>query len=1146
MKRTKITLFMLGLVLCLGIGLNSYGQGVTTAAIEGTVLTINNEPLADANIVAIHTPSGTRYGASTRSDGRFNLPNLRVGGPYTVTVTYVGYEQDQITDLRLALGETRSLIFYMLETGTTLDEVIVTARLDPIMNADRTGAATNVNSQTMQQMPTISRTIEDFTRLSPLSNGSSFAGRDNRFNNYTVDGNIYNNNFGLGSGQFAASNPISMDAIEEIQINIAPFDVRQGGFTGANVNAITKSGTNQFRGSVYSFLRNENMIGRRIGEDRINVDDALTNIQGASIGGPIINDRLFFFVSVEQEESSVPGDSRLAARPGLSGPNVTRVPATVMDFVKDEMNSIYGYDTGPYENYPFANEALRLNFRLDFNINPNHRASVRYNRYSAFRDITINGNSVRNVTRYGTTNRFGMEALTFRNANYSSDNNVNSFVAELNSVFGTRFANNLNIGYTYIEDPKRNVPNGQTFPFVEVLEWNGPKPGDVDDEGNPLSLGTPQYYFALGNELFTVGNLLQNDIFNITNNFSMFMGRHTLTAGLNLEYMTFGNAFNPNANTFYRFNSYQNFLDVVINRVPGATPDGFAASYSYAGPGDLPLDETAFGQFGIYFQDKIDVNRNLVVTAGLRLDFPFFPVDFPNNPRLDEIFQDPNEHFVDPSNLDRRIVPDVSQLPSVKPLVSPRLSFNYDVFGDNTLRLRGGSGFFSGRIPFVWISNQVSANGVTRGFMGWDKYTLVEVREDGEVVDRFWRENTWGTGGRPQWQGFSDDPSTYKPSGDQLQAQVSRDINITDPDFKFPQVWRTNIAADYRLPLDIIGTLEAIYSKDFNSPLAQNINLTQPAGNFSGVDTRPYYTSYASNTRFNEVMMLTNTNLGYYWSVTAQLQKDFGAGVFGSFAYTRGVSRDYGLIGGSQAASLWPNVVREDRNNPEMGYSRFDQPNRIVSFVTFNTSALSARNTSTFSLYYTGGEGGRYSYVYAGDFGDRAGRLMYIPRNASEINLVPATVAGQPLTPEQQWQILDGFIEQDAYLSANRGSIAERNGALLPWVHRFDFRFTQDIMLTNLPDRHKIQITFDILNFGNMINSEWGIENTIWQSAPLTYRGRNAETNEPTYSINVPSGLNSLPGTGPELSAAFEENSYRRLVNINQTWKLQVGLRYIF
>ncbi len=1128
--RKLFTLFSIMAAFFLVLGSNAvFAQGVTTSAIEGTVMSHDNRPLANANVVAIHEPSGTRYGTVTREDGRFNLPNIRTGGPYTVTASFVGYEEDRIQDLRLALGESRTLIFVLVETGTVLEEVVVMGRLDPLMNADRTGASTNLSSDNIQQMPTINRTIEDFTRMSPLSNGSSFAGRDNRFNNYTIDGNIYNNNFGLGSAQFAGSNPISMEAIEEIQINIAPFDVRQGGFTGANVNAITRAGTNHFSASVYGYYRDENFTGDKIGDFTFDLDEAYTRIYGVSVGGPIIRDRLFFFISAEQEERSAPGDNRLASRPGLEpdGQTVSRVPADRMDFVREQMMSLYGYETGPYENYPFANEGLRLNFRLDYNINPNHRASIRYNRYEAFRDVTINGNSVRNVSRYRNTNRFGIEALTFRNANYSVDNNVNSLVAELNSVFGTRFANNLNIGFTSLEDPKRSVPGGQTFPFIEVLEWDGAKPGDVDAEGNPMALGTPLYYFALGNELYTVGNLLANNIFNITNNFSMFLGRHTLTAGFNLEYMTFENAFNPNAHTFYRFNSYQNFLDVVINQDPTARPDGFAMSYSYEGPDDLPMDETAFGQFGIYLQDKIQVNNDLVLTAGMRVDFAFFPIDLPRNPRLDEM----NLAFVHPGNA-TILNPDVSQLPSTKPMFSPRLSFNYDVFGDNSLRLRGGSGFFSGRIPFVWISNQVSANGVTRGLTGWDRWSLV----DGE-----WVENEWGQGGRPEWTGFQDDPSVYKPSGADLEAQVSRDINITDPDFRFPQVWRTNLAADYLLPNGFVATLEGIYTKDFFSPLAMNINLSNPSGHFSGADPRPYFDSYTKDSRFNEIMLLSNTNQGYYASITAQIQKEFDNGIYASLAYTRGVSRDYGLIGGSQAASLWPAVVSVDRNQPEMGFNRFDQPNRIVAYASYNTSGITERFPTTVSLFYTGGEGGRFSYVYSGNFGDRAQRLMYIPRDASEINLLPIMDGDQvDLSPEQQWNILNAYIEQDDYLKANRGKIAERNGALLPWLHRFDLRIAQDIAIPGLPNNHKLQITADILNLGNLINSEWGVSENVWQSALLNYAGRDTDPDSGTYNQPL-YRLNTVPGTD-----GLPSETYRTVININQTWRAQIGVRYHF
>ncbi len=1089
-----------------------YAQGVTTSAIEGTVITFENLPLPNANVVAVHLPSGSRYGTVTRQDGRFNLPNLRTGGPYEVTVSHVGFQNDQMDGIVLSLGETRNLVFVMLEIGMSLEEVVITAVRDRVFDAGRTGATTNLDTETINMMPTISRSINDFTRLNPQSNGASFAGRDNRFNNYTIDGNIYNNNFGLGTSQFAGGNPISVEAIQEIQVNIAPFDVRSGGFTGANVNAITKSGTNDFKASAYGFYRNESFLGDKIGDQELNVAEAFTRIVGASVGGPIIRDRMFFFVSVEQEDASNPGDQRMASTSSLQpdGVTVSRVKEEHVSYVREQMKSIYGYETGPWQGYDFGNEALRLNFRVDLNINQNHRLAVRVNHYEAFRDISINGNSIRgNLPRYRNTNRTGIEALTFRNSNYSVDNNVTSFVTELNSVLGNRFANSLNIGYTAIEDPKRSVPGGQTFPFIEVLEF---------EEATPL------YYFSLGNELYTVGNLLANNIFNVTNNFSAFLGRHTITAGVNLELMSFENAFNPAFHTFYRYNSYESFVQSVILGNNNVMPDAFAMSYSFTGESSPPMDETRFGQFSIYLQDKFQINRDLVVTGGLRVDVPFFPIDLPNNPNLEAM----KPAFA--NMMDGRIIrPDVSSLPSAKPMFSPRLAFNYDVFGDATLQLRGGSGMFSGRIPFVWISNQVNANGVTRGLVGWTGDGTYD--GNGNLVDGF------GVNGVAAWNGFQADPDYYKPHPDFLQAQVSRDINITDPDLRFPQVWRTNLAADYRFDNGIIATLEGIYSKDYNSPLAMNINLASPSGYFSGADPRPYFNSYTKDARFNEVMLLTNIDAGYYASITAQLQKEFGNNVYASIAYTRSVSRDYGLIGGSQAASLWPGEVSVDRNNPEMGYSRFDQPNRFVGYVTYNTSAITKRFPTTFALFYSGGESGRYSYTYAGNFGDRASRLMYIPQNASEINFLPATIGDRTYTPAEQWNILDAYIKQSDYLSNNRGQVAERNGGILPWLHRFDLRIAQDIYVTRIPESHKLQITFDVLNFGNLLNSEWGVQETVWQRSPLTYAGRNADTNLPNYRITRVTG-------GPNNEVPTE--TFRSVVSLNQTWSAQIGIRYSF
>lgn len=1097
------------------------GQGVTTASVEGVVLNMTSEPLPNANVVAVHTPSGTRYGAVTRGDGRFNLPNMRTGGPYTITASYVGYETDMANNVYLALGENRSMVFILLDAGTTLEEVIITGKLDRVFNSGRTGAVTNLDNQTINQMPTINRSINDYTRLNPQSNGSSFAGRDNRFNNYTIDGNIYNNNFGLGSGQFAGSNPISMEVIEEIQVNIAPYDVRQGGFTGANVNAITKSGTNEFRGVAYAYFRNEQMQGFKLGEERLSVDDAFTRTRGLSIGGPILKDRLFFFFNYEEEEASTPGDSRKASRPGLApdGVTVSRVPAETLDFVRAQMKELYDYETGDYEGYAFANQGTRINARLDFNINASNKVAVRFNRFAAFNDVSINGNSLRYLPsnlRYNNTNRYGIEAMTFRNANYSIDNNVTSFVGELNSIFGSRFANNLNVGYTMIEDPIRSIPGGQAFPFIEVLEYEN---------------GTPLYFFSMGNELFSVGNLLSNNILNVTNNFSAFLGPHTITAGINFEHQTFDNAFNPTFNSFYRYNSYADFKASVIDKDVSVVPAAFAIGYSFTGSEAYPTDQTAFGQVGVYVQDKWQVNPQLSVSGGLRIDFPFFPIDLPSNPKLDTVRGNIGTtgapdwvelNFYHPQT-DALIKADVGKLPGVKPLISPRLAANFDVLGDNSLQVRFGTGFFSGRIPFVWISNQVNANGVTRGGFG--------------ILP-----NQWGTGNNPEWEGFQADVNYYRPDPSNLEAELGRDINITDENFKFPQVWRTNIGIDYRLPFGTVVTVDAIYSKDYNSPFAVNINLGDPTDTVfakEGLDPRPIFGRYAKYANFNNVMLLTNVNMGYYSSVTAQIKHDFKDFVSASLAYTRSVSKDYGLIGGSQAASLWPDVVKDNRNQPELGYSRFDSPNRLVGYLSLNTKMLSEKNTTSFSVFYFGGNAGRFSYTYSGNFGDGASRLMYIPVDDSEIKLLDITkvVDGETVvdvSAAEQWDILDAYIKQDHYLSKNRGKVAERNGALLPWNHRFDFRMTQDINFTKNVNRYKMQITFDILNVGNLINSEWGVEQTVYQRNLLNYAGMDSEKIA-TYRLNRITGTSDFPS-----------ESYREIVNINQLWRAQVGLRLVF
>jgi hypothetical protein len=1067
----------------------AFAQGVTTANMQGSVTDEQGEPLFGANVVAIHTPSGTTYGAIVNEDGRFYLPNIRVGGPYTVNVTYVGFRDQSFEGINLGLGQSYNLRVVMIE-GVQLEEVVVTSVSGSIIDPDRTGPAVNLSRETIDALPTINRSINDFTRLTPQSSGTSFAGTSSRFNNYTIDGNIYNNNFGLGSGQFAGSNPISLDAIEEVQVNLAPYDVRLAGFTGAAVNAITKSGTNDFKGSVYYFFRNDQMVGNKLRDIELNRGDSQVDIKGISLGGPIIKDKLFFFVSYEEEEEAVPGFTRVASRPGLTpdGLTVSRVPASELDFIRQQMQSLYGYETGPYENYPFSSSQTRFNARLDYNLNQNNKFSLRYNSYKAATDVSINGNSNRYLpTRYRNTNRFGIEAVTFANANYTNDRNVDSWVGEWISRVKENMSNKLTVGYTSISDPKRGIPGGQDFPFIEVLE--------PDAGGNLL------YYTALGNELFTVGNLLENNVFNVTNNFSIFKGKHTYTMGVNFEFMTFKNAFNPSFNGHYRFLSYDSFVETVINQTPGAYPEAFAKGYALDGSTTPPVDETKFGQFGVYFQDEFQVTDNLKLTGGLRIDFPFYPTDIPRNELLDAL----DKTFVDGDG--DTFTPDVSQFPKVNPLFSPRVGVNWDVNGEGTTQVRGGTGIFSGRIPFVWLSNQVNGSGVVRGGIGY---------EGQEVVDAF----------GPNYV-FNPDVTFGNPANP--SQTLSNELNLTDRDFKLPQVWRTNIGVDHKLPWGITGTMDFIYSRDISTPIVYNPVLREPDGVLAGPDQRPYWDGgYSNDPDFRNVFYLTNADKkADYISLTAQLQKEFDNGFYTMIAYTLSRARDLDASGGSQAGSLWTAVVQEDRNDPELSFASFDQPNRFIANVSYRT------DNSTISLFWEGGENGRFSYTYAGNFGDNSNRLIYIPNDASELNFEEFTLNGQTITPQQQVNLFNDYIDRDEYLSANRGSVAQRNGAKNPWLNRYDLRITQDIKLTD-DEKHKIQLSLDFLNIGNMLNSDWGVPQFAFQQSPLNYRGRNA-AGEPVYR------LNTIPGT-----SEFPTSTYRPSTSIGDTWRLQVGVRYLF
>jgi len=1083
----------------------AWSQGVTTAAISGTVVDQNGEPLPGANVVAVHTPSGTEYGASSLADGRFNMPAVRIGGPYRITISFVGYENLVQENVYLSLGQNFSFKADLKEAGTQLDEIVVTS--SSIVNSDRTGASTNINTNQLMRMPTLSRSFTDMTRMTPQASGTSFAGRNNLYNNLSIDGSLFNNSFGLASlpGGQTNSQPISLDALEEITVNIAPYDVRQGGFTGAGINAVTRSGTNEFKGSVYMFTRNESLVGTKVKDEEYKIANFENTQYGIRLGGPIIKNKLFFFVSGELERRADP----VGAFRGkdLSTETGARLTSTEMDALRDFLTDTYGYDPGAYEGYDMRTESDKITVRLDYNMSKNHKLSLRYNYLKSIRDVPASNSGV-NGGRSNSAN-----SLPFQNGNYIQNNNFNSFVAELNSVIGKN-SNNLIFGWTGFRD-FRGSP-GSIFPFVDI------------ENGQALNIT------SLGYEPNSANNILDQDVFQLSDNFSIYMPKHTITIGTANEFYKFRNGFMTNFYSRYRFLSYNDFYNSAPagTAIPVLTPDGsggftvtegtstgagrpsvYQYRYSAVEGVEIPFAEMKAAQIGFYIQDEWTVTENLKLTAGLRMDIPFFPGEQLSNPALDTVYFSGNEKI------------DVSEFPDARIMWSPRVGFNWDVKGDKTLQLRGGTGVFTGRIPFVWMSNQASNNGVLFG-----------VIEDQGV----------GTTGTISTRPFSDDPYEYKPETVTIPPTIQ--IAATDPDFKFPQVWRTNLAFDYTLPYNIIMTVEGIYTKDINAVFHRNANLKAPIGVWAG-DGRVRYSGDDAGTRavrylnpdgsvkfqVSDAIVLDNTSKGWSASLSVLFRKDFTRDFTAMLGYNYGPSYDLTSSPGSVAFSTWSgNQVVGDPNAPVVSYSNNQLLHRVIGSVSYRKEY--AKHFATgISLFYEARSGSPFSYVYSGDMnGDRVNGndLMYIPRSKDEIVLVTEGSA-DTRTVDQIWEQLDSYISQDKYLSKHRGEYAARNGAETPWSTQLDLRFMQDFYIDVNGKRNTLQLTFDIFNFGNLLNKNWGVVQTARRNQLLTFVGQETSSGRPQFAF-------PLDGGQPL------EESFRSALDLRSVWQGQLGIRYIF
>lgn len=1040
-------------MLFMFIGLLAFSQ-VTTSNIKGLILDDASVPLPGANVVAIHTPTGTKYGAASNFDGRFNLLNLRVGGPYSITISFVGYQAKTFNNVYLTLGKTQNIDVVLSEDAAQLDAVVIQGTGGTgTFGSDRTGAETSVGRRELTRLPTISRSQADFTRLEPTASGGSFGGRNDQFNNFSLDGAIFNNPFGLDAatpGGQTSSQPVSIDAIEQIQVSTAPYDVTLSGFTGASVNAVTKSGTNEFHGTVYGFYRDEKMTGKKIKGEEVARPDLNQAQYGVSIGGPIVKNKLFFFANFEKDERDDLGTNGWTPNTGSGGITESRVLESDLISVRDALLDA-GYDPGAYQGFTHAAESTKGIFKIDWNINDNNRLAVIYNFLNASKEKPAHPTAIGFRGPNANT-------LQFENSGYEINNEIRSMQIELNSTLSEKASNKFQFGYTHFNDFR--TPFSTPAPSINITK-----------EGSN--------YIIAGHEPFSINNKLDQKVLQLTNNLNFFEGDHTFTVGFSFEKFQFDNSFNLTSYGFdlfggvdiadfdatsYDFNSPQNTFDT-NNSLP--EDEGWAFA------------ETNVGQLAFYAQDEWNVSENFKLTYGVRFDKPlFFDSAEKAQNVIDRGFVLPDFLYNNPNTNELTTI-DNTQMPSNDWLVSPRIGFNYDVNGDDTFQLRGGSGLFTGRFPFVWLGNQIAA------------------------PDAFF-----------------------------LQA--------VDPDYKFPQVWRTNIGADKKLESGVILTADVSYTKDTNGAHVQHWGFKDPTGTLSGVDNRSYYTDADllsfDGGKGNGPFVFTNSDKGRIWNASFKAQKTFSNGLYTMVAYNYLNSKDVNSIEAEITSDAYAgNPIVNNVNTDVLSHSKYGDTHRFIGVASKKWNYGNDKWSTTLSTFFEYAKGGRFNYTYGGDLngdGSVLNDLIYIP-TASEIGTMQFAGADDAAA-------LEAFIAQDDYLSDNRGQYAERYGATAPWRGKWDVKFLQDYKIKVSDDKtNRIQFSIDILNFGNLLNSDWGIiqqPNSV-QPIGVTFPDANPDPNvyeadrtqNPIYSFNG----------DQQTTFGFDSSLASR-------WQAQFGLRYIF
>ena len=1071
----------------------AFSQGVTTSSMGGKVTDNTGEPLPGATVVAVHEPSGTTYGAATDFDGFYRISGMRTGGPYKVTISYIGFNDDVRSGVYLNLGQTQRISSQMSEAATALDEVVITAVGNGVFGASKTGTETNISQRQVATTPAASRSLADFVRLTPqaqLTEGDdgfsiSLAGQNNRYNAIYIDGAVNNDVFGLAdsgtNGGQTGVNPLSVDAIETFQINIAPFDVKQSGFSGGSINAVTRSGSNEFEGSAYYFTRNESLAGKtpsglideEAGDEREKLAEFSSNTYGVRLGGPLVKDKLFFFINYERAESEIP-------QPFIFSNYTGRSTQADLDNLRNFVSGTYGYDIGGFDNNTRTLESNTVVAKLDWNINENHNLSLRHSYVSA-----------ENLEARNSENR----EIGFLNGSEFFESNTNSTALELNSRFGNKFSNNFILGYTRVRDDRD--PFGDPFPTVEIQDGDG----DI----------------FFGSEPFSTANLLNTDYVTITNNFNIYAGRHTITLGANAEFATVKNlffAFNFGSYTFEDlFDDQGVLISSGLNQfLTMQAPVEYQHGYSLVGSTAVGDDSDGSAdfeteQYGFYVQDEIDVTDDFRISLGARIDVPVW-----KEGPVNEDFNTTTVGLLEAAGKNLQGARSGQQISNA--VFSPRLGFNWDVNGNRSTQIRGGLGVFTSRLPLVWPGGSYNNNGITGGFAADFNTTVTQFNPDPTNQPRNVEPGTGGLGGN---------------------------IDLIAEDFKLPQVMKYNIAVDQKLPWwGLIASADFLYTDVITDIYYENLNIPAPIGAYQGADNRPFYTRSFSNLvdpTYGRIILASNTGGGNATTATFTLSKPFENGFAGSISYSFSESNKIFDGTSSQNSSQWRNLLTVNgKNAPNLPVTRSDFAggSRILANASYQLNWNDNLST-TVALLYTGFQNTPYSFTYNegrdllnDDSRDNA--LIYIPASASEIQF-----AGTPEEQATQWQQLDTFINSIDYLRENRGGYAERNAIRGPWSHIVDLKFLQDFKVNFGNTKHTFQFTADIFNFTNLLNKDWGkLKFVRSEVSPLT----TVSTGDvPTFSINT--GVMDENGV-PDFEELDDEGIQ------SSRWQMQLGLRYIF